>query len=920
MSGFSNIQFRDPGYPIVKGFIVPYRLENEIIDVFMLGEEEVRRYSRILIRMKEFISDCLSFCREQGIRLNRVEEIELVGDLIAIFLRAPLVRDVIPAVIPTPTRIHLLSRLGIFRERLSALQDPLSFLKSSYDALRAIGYLKPFNVLNDKALSEDLERCWFLFPADTRPGLNTSSLLAHLMLTSAIAWGLAVERGLDRESVAKLRLAAIIHDLGKPFDYRRHVPVSRQLAEELLGGTISGADEILEYVERHHYHADTVEARILKEADELASSIDRLVVLARELIGGELEKLAPGASISFDVVYGTGRETWEFWRELSERHPGSIEQLTKTFLKNLREKLDRFTKPIAPSPISGELERTSQELIIGLMDLGGIQDFITRFTDLRCVEAASIIVDSMTMAQMPILIHETLASEGGVHYPIEAILYAAGGVVEFIAPRKLLDDIIKKLNQLRSIIAEYRYPSIRFAWTAFSSSYTSLSQRLEREMRLKKLSPEEILCEIDWSTMVSRALCNICYDKPAEDNGRCKRCDDLYEFGTQVHFRRRYESAHEIGGKIVEPEHVFQQPWESISKYVVEVIAGHDWNELERKIRGDAAISWRNLAVIKVDGNLMGPFMSTSLSISDAYERSVRIDLALKKAFERSLDAVYRGVEKVAGELEAQKAVLSTIFGLLYMGGDDSLMLCPSWLSIALSEVLGNEFRLNMGGVRGLSIGVAVGNCRASIWSLVSAAGKLVEETKNAFRRNPELSGICFDIVETGGTLTGVSAKLRLSILRDELVSLQPIPINGERSLEALLKCALMELESLSYERVVERSYLLSRMKEIMCGMKEKIELEQDHAKKIISTIRECLKVANEALGRLPTSSDKILMKNALSSLVELYAQRQLARVEEDENWSYRVVLNIISMEDEERRAPFYDIERLLKIMGGGAF
>ncbi|MEM1977067.1 MAG: hypothetical protein QXX29_04135, partial [Nitrososphaerota archaeon] len=83
MSGFSNIQFRDPGYPIVKGFIVPYRLENEIIDVFMLGEEEVKRYSRILIRMKEFISDCLSFCREQGIRLNRVEEIELVGDLIA---------------------------------------------------------------------------------------------------------------------------------------------------------------------------------------------------------------------------------------------------------------------------------------------------------------------------------------------------------------------------------------------------------------------------------------------------------------------------------------------------------------------------------------------------------------------------------------------------------------------------------------------------------------------------------------------------------------------------------------------------------------------------------------------------------------------------------------------------------------------
>lgn len=66
--------------------------------------------------------------------------------------------------------------------------------------------------------------------------------------------------------------------------------------------------------------------------------------------------------------------------------------------------------------------------------------------------------------------------------------------------------------------------------------------------------------------------------------------------------------------------------WEKeAGKLIVEIISGHDKKGLEKGIR------LRNLGVVKVDGNLMGQFMGTCLFPADAYERSARIDLGLKR-------------------------------------------------------------------------------------------------------------------------------------------------------------------------------------------------------------------------------------------------------------------------------------------------
>lgn len=924
MGSFGDIGFSYPGYPITRGFIVPCRVGEELTDVLRVDEKGVASYSMVLEKMREFISESLNLCNEWGVKLTPVKRLELIGDLIAFYLRIPFIREVIPGVMPTPLKIYLLDKLGILGEEPDPMQDPLSFVKSLYEYPIKAGLLKPFSVLNDRRLSDEVERCWLLFPADTRPGLNTSSLLAHLMLTSAIAWALAVERGLDREHTAKLRLAAMIHDLGKPFNYRRHVNASVKVARKLLEGIVPECGEIVDYVERHHSRAESAEGRILREADELASATDRLLSLSMELIGRELGELSSEMNFPPEKVYGTGEEAWEFWAKVEERYPGSIERLTRKFLENLRNRLERFTKPVTLPHAAEGGENISREILMCLIDLGGIQSFITRFSELRCVEGASIVVDSIIMAQIPILINRSL-SEMEIHYPVEATLYAAGGIIEFLIPNKLLNQVSERLELLKKKFS-HGYPSIRYAWTNFSPDYTSTSRRLEKEMRLRKFSVERISREVDWSLMEAKTLCNICYERPAVKDNKCERCDELYEFGTQVHFKRRYEIEHEIYGKLVKPEAVFNTSWDLISKYIVELIAGHDWKELEKKSKGVSGIEWRDIAVVKLDGNLMAPFMVTSLSISDSYERSMRIDLALKKAFQRALDAVYLGVEEAAGEQEAQKAVLSTIFGLLYMGGDDALILCPSWLSMTMSWVLGKEFNLNLGNVRGLAIGVAVSHCRASIWPLISAAGKLVEEVKSAFRNNPEISGICFDIVEAGGSLTAVSAKIRLNTLRDEFTSVQPIPISGDGgSLESLFRRALVGLKEFSYEEVAKKSYLLSRMSNLLDGverpdMKVEVEKGQAEAKKILSAIGECIRAANTALEKLPTSHDKVLMKDLLSSLVELYARRQLARCEGEggEAWKYQVMLDIISLKDEKKRIPFSDVERFLKIIGGG--
>ncbi len=906
MREFEEIGYEDPGYPVFKAYLVPYRDKGEIKLVRRLEAEDINAWRELLRELRVFLSESLKFARYNK-NLSDTEEIELICDLIALFFRVPLIREVLPTVAPSPLKLYLLSRL-VGAEKLF-IKDPLEFTKEGYseEITKRLEELPAIKVVSDVQLCEKIERCWFAFPSDTRPSFNTSGLIPHLLLSSALAWTLAVNRGLDRDKAAMLRLAAMLHDMGKPFNYSHHVEASVKVVEALLyQSTIS--DKIKDFVLRHHSEASTEEARILSEADRTSASIDRLKKLSQELIGKDIDTIAKELDLDAGHAYRDGPEGWKFWRMLSEHKKGAIEELSKSFVKKLLEKLEGYSKLV-----EGSDEEIVSDVDLAVIDVGGIQSFVYRSEELRNMVAASIVIDSMVMAQIPALLQKYVKDRENVWFPYEAVLYSAGGVVELVLPSKLSELIEKLCNEITTV-------PVRFAWTPFKVNYAQTKLDLAERIEAKKFSIKNAEKKVDerYGKEV-RNLCELCYMVPPEPELSietpegakkvCRVCKQLYEVGMDLHFGRRYFSEISIGSGKYTPRDVFELDWREASQKIIELISGHDEKELELLESAKGDVKLRNIGIIKLDGNLMGPFMATSISPTDVYERSARIDLALKKAVECALQNLFDGVYSITNnDKEAARAAISVKLGLIYAGGDDALILASSWCTPVLALIIAKEFSANLGDARGLSVGLVAAPAKASLWALISATSRLMGEAKGKSRRMPSSSMMSFDTTESG-TLSESSAEVRLEVLREELLTSQPLYMDGDgKSFEKLLSIFLEGYED--YSEAFGKSYLLSRFPDACPEFKDGVKMLQDRAKRIRSNMGKVLSVTRS----------KIRVTKYVPIATRLYIRRQMERLKEKEDAVaiYKVLLELTPSKLNENSL-FSDMDGLIKIVGGGA-
>lgn len=938
MSDFDKITFKQPSYPIYKAFIIPYRLGDSVYDVIEVGSKEVDQWRNMLKRLKSFLLKAMEVLSSGGRKLEDHERLEILGDLITLFLRAPLNREVLPGLVPNPLKAYAfmkLTRLEDFFEEWKRLEfDPLEFTRMFYgsysERLKKYPEGKLLNVLGEletAEIADILESCWFLIPADTRPILNNGSLLSHLLLTSAIAWSMAVNRGLsDRRDLARLRLAAMLHDIGKPFRYEDHVRASIEVAEELLRGILREDDIriITDLIREHHYlHPRSDLGEIIKEADRFASAIDRLrMLLDRHFIDlkSQLEDLARELGYaSLNEAF----EDWKFWQRVHEKY--DIKSLSERFVKRLRETTKNFT--IALSEID-EAKENSRNIKVVLIDVGGIQSFIYRSHSLRQVAAASLVVDSLVMAYIVAYIQRIMSPK--YWFPYESFLYTAGGNVELLVPEVLLKDIENKISELSDSLVKYGI-SLRIASAELYENYSRTLEELMAAMALNKVRIVHKQYQVDTSVMAKkgvRNICKFCFTEPPTKRvptpegeiEACEICYRLNEIGLNVHFKRKYESPFEIDGKIYSPADTFGIPWDGetrikASEKIMELIAGHDRNELERSAR------MRNIAVIKVDGTLMGALMATSLSIADAYERSARIDLALKKALDTAIREIYSGVKRL-DESEAARAALSIKMGMLYAGGDDAVIFVPSWSSPLIALVLGKEFLSNLGRVRGLSIGVAVASPKANVWALIDAASQLMKEAKEEARKGIEegsaKSFICFDIVEAGDLSSSTVAE-RLASLRREKLTIQPLSIEDfERMLCGILTQGREASEgTYSYSDIARICYLASRNVDILGSgpksksTKEEVEKIQDGLKEIREAISKTIQAAKSMIAEVESTEQYL---SYAFSIAYIYACRQFARLGKK---SYEFVRSLIP-DKLDLQSSLSDVDRLIKIIGGG--
>jgi hypothetical protein len=947
LRSFEELKFEEP-YPIFKSYVVPYRDDAGIIDYRRVKSEDVETYKDVLKKLREFLQSILGI--EIVKSYDEVRKLELIGDLISLYFKIPLLKELFPSAILSPLKIYMLCRVhlvpGSYIKREPLRENPAEFIKGIYE--RKEEYLdiiqKLTSILANEKLCKDIEKSWFIFPSDTRPGFNTSGLIPHLLLTSAIAWSLAtINKKLDRNKIAVLRLASLLHDIGKPFNYRQHVEPSKIVAEFLLNGLIPKPtlDKIVDIISKHHEPTDDLSI-ILRKADTMASTIDRVRQLVESYLKEDLESIAKELNLSYEDGLKTGDVAWDFWIKVyKERGLKIFEDLNSKFLNSLRKETDGFKSPVKPlREVEGERreEEYYRNVLVGVIDVAGIQKYISRSQEIKVTSGASLLIDYLVMAYAPFYIQSNM-DEHDIWVPYESFIYTAGGVVEFVMPRLSINEFEKIAgDQLNGIISENGL-KVTFAYAQFHDNMYVMMRELTNNLHLRKnmLKCESMKIERISEIKGSEDLCQLCYSDdakltlqlPGESKRTCRICKLLYDFGDEISFRERYEAKISLFKQEFVAKNVYDLDWKDANRYVIELISGHDGLELEKLKKKEVEI--RDIAVLKIDGNLMGPFMATSISPTDMYERSARIDIALKNAVIKALNIIYESISKLHGNLnESAKPCISTLLGTLYVGGDDSLIIMPSWASIAFSWIVGNEFRLNMGESRGLSIGIAVGSAKANLWNLISAAHSLMSEGKKYVRDNPEYSVVMYDIAE-GGTLNNLIVKERINVFTGGRVSIQPFTLSKDEDM--LGNYVKLVFETSNYNEFIEKCYLASRYSSCIDtpNLRGKVEDVQDFMKDIRTGIIECVNRADTFITfiGLPQKDYELLKL----FIVAIYSKRQYARFKEKGDLKGAKIYDIVSKlcfkgdindllkgKDIPRdlNSSFSDAYRMIKIVGGG--
>jgi hypothetical protein len=903
-----GLSFTSPGFPIYRTLMVPKYENGELKEIIEVEEDKVRIWEEVLQGLRNYIKDYHKTIEKLKSKPDKYEYYETLADIITLYFRQPLQLDPIPSVIPSPLKIYTAIRkiqfiMDVYRE------DPLETLDIPISAKE---YVKIATEISPDLLVKLVES-WLSFPADTRPGYNTSGLIPHLLTTSAIAWALAVEDGLNREDAAKARLVALLHDMSKPFNYRRHWEIADKVVELILDRDVLGSeivDGLVQAVKKHHIYSGDKIGDIIHRADMAAASVDRLGRLTEDILGKDLGE-------KFRVLYGPGEQAWQEWSELEKENSGKIRELSRKFIDTLKKdrgRGNRKAQKLEGSDVEGG------EILYFLVDVGGIQEFIYRTVDLRTVAASSYVIDFVTSAYIMMGLQHYLAKYQDVWIPVEAFMINGGGNLSFIAPRSLAEVIEKTLETINANLREHLGIRLYYCYTVLTDNFVQTASNTAALIALQKVRRNES----PNMKLVPPQLCKYC-NVNAIHNDRentCETCEKLHRIGSESHFKKKWSSElYLLPGRILINRFTKEYDPKMDLMYI---ISGHN---IEEYYRGD--VRKRNVAVVKFDANMMGVFFAESVSLTDALERSWRVDMAMKIAYQKTLCEMYEAVSEVTDKNQAELAVRQCYLGTLYMGGDDGLIICPSWASIPIAIGLSKYFNEEVGGTLTLSVGLVATPPEHDIWSSIEAASALLEEAKGCGRKiakkcepktDEQIEGfaaLCFDVIE-GGTISRSAVRSRYAELRKEGLTVQPFIVGGKAlyaptdsnpscsSLENLLN-NLLDAQTDDLRALYKICWKVSRNKE---GA-----VPEDNMMALLKGIRSVLKETPEIV----KTSKELVLKLSFT-----YWNRQFKKEgrEEHKSKAYKIVINAIKeyflKSEKDLQTPIADIDRLIKIIGGG--
>lgn len=979
---------------IIKGFIIPWYnpANHEYVDALDVTNEVGEIWHKLL---HKYLSKALGYLNTYYESLKKLDlesivrdKYRLITDIIVWLLRAPLFQDPVENVVVSPYKLYIILRLAppelleaIFgRAGKISMDEPLELLYTILETAHNFGQWKCeekseqnvekvfrqiaclLKMVDDEEFRDLVEKALVLTPADTRPGFNTVNLITHMILVSAATWALG--------GTSKEVLAGLLHDIGKPLDPEHHVKKSVEEAEKLLANvdeilTRADIDEILSLIRKHHVKGNIIERADKIVVEERSKELVERVLLEdlreiiRKIVSEKgLEEYRGYENKPISIYELSGEPGWEFWKNLSVNE---LLDLTTKFVRRVRE--EAFTFKLEDSG------KITPDIKVALLDFRGIQKAIRRTDELKIMIATSYTIDFMVTAYTPFLLGTSL------DMPLSAIIYNAGGTLLIILPDTLKQKFEEKMKWLTRVLENKLDMSLVYAVESFNPNYTTLTQELGARIAYEKTISNRPEIEL----YSYQKPCEICGTKPAIETdmlGRkiCEIDKKLTKIGDLLHFKTKLglysnipykgitvtlDTEHFSFSKLYDMEKT--RLYDEVSSKLIEYYSGQDpGEELERQL---------NYSILSVDGNLMGAFMLSSTSFSDAVERSARIDLALKKALKNSLnmilkvvmDACINNTGNNVNECRrlAAREVIRLYSGILYMGGDDGRFILPSWASIPFALSLATWFYHYMGGYATLSMGLAVAPPKHSVWGLIETSSMLEDKAKPEGRKlslskwlkNTDLGigSIGFILTESTSMLTPSKTEYLLNeVGRDKLgISAQPyiIYMDKEKGLNQLLSKLITVFED-DYENaqkleymseipdhlrtVLGLSYNIAKIGYLCAYMSKKVkESINESGKERINVLKDARRIINELIEAYNRAYSKLSQTPLVEAkiLTLIYAKRQAARSNGRVKQFYEDIVRVSFDVSRQKGGgedikdliiPLHDLYLLVKIIGGG--
>jgi len=692
---------------IVRGYIIPYVKDDKIIYTEIINQrmrEDILNYflKYIIDKVKE------DYVKGYKHKISTANDLNYFLNLLTIFIKSSLYIDQISGIVIAPIS-------GLYEHYILEHKKDLKCTKPLYTEGGLREYVDMLVKKKGKLIKKpeiEIMDAIIKMPADTRIGLNTSSLIIHLLTTSGISSAIYISKrkNVSIKELAILRLLSMFHDIGKIIEWKAHEKRSASILREIFDSKIteerSEAWEIIEKVANilEGKIKENIYYEIFKEADKIASGVDRIkelvpIVLSKEKkdmlekkIVAYLSKLGISMKGNLEDDYKQVFDDWNFWNEfltLEERI-----KLTEDFCKNVSRMSSN--DEIYETMIS-EKEKLEEVLVVKF-DFAGIQHYI-KSNDLRSLMGGSRIVDIIVYASIPDLLMN-------LGIPYECVLIFGGGNLTALIPSNKIDEVREELSKL-----DIPGVKINIGASPLYNSYIAVNREIEKDIFntkiLNNIKPKHNI------TLDIYKKCEFCGKENAEESkdkeSLCKKCQYKYEIGEKEYFRYRINSFFDWK---IKNDYL---PLKNKKTDILFFIAGHTIKEAAKILPIE---EYKNLAIIRFDGNIIGQFMASAISITDIFERSVRIDRAVKDAINR-----FYNILKEISEEDALRVVLGT----LYIGGDDGLLIVPSWLSIPLSLYLLNHYYYSLGGKSTLSLSIVGAKPKHPLIPLYECAGHLLD-------------------------------------------------------------------------------------------------------------------------------------------------------------------------------------------------